>query len=442
MKTVDVAVIGGGALGCFAARNLTIFRLSVVLIEAAEDVCTGVTRANSAVVYPGCDNRPGSRKAALTVRANAAFDRLCGELEVPFSRCGSLMTAYGPQGEAVLRKKLDQGRKNGVPGLRLLSGDEARDREPMLSREVSAALFAPTTGTVNPWQLGIAAFESARANGCEAMLCAPVVSLAQAEGLYRIETTREEVAARAVVNCAGLGAVHVQELIYPSPVRLRLDGADFLVFDPLTLRPSHILFEETEAGKGVTAVPCPEGNLLLDSPPRPYAPDFATTREGLDTIRANGARLLPDLDFGAVIRSFGGVRPNPEGVDGRDIRDFCIQRPAPTFWSLVGVKTPGLTCANELGALVAGECAAALGAERNEDFRPERRAIRPAPGSPLVCRCEGVSRDTIIEAIRRGAVTVDGVKRRVGAGMGRCQGARCAWEIEQLLKEYGHGGTV
>ena len=207
MKTVDVAVIGGGVLGCFTARNLTRFRLSVILIEAAEDVCTGVTRANTAVVYPGCDNRPGSRKAALTVRANASFDRLCGELDVPFSRCGSLMTAYGPQGEAVLRKKLDQGLKNGVPGLRLLSGDEARDREPMLSREVSAALWAPTTGTVNPWQLGIAAFESAKENGCEAMLQAPVVSIAQAEGLYRIETTRGEVAARAVVNCAGLGAV-------------------------------------------------------------------------------------------------------------------------------------------------------------------------------------------------------------------------------------------
>ena len=126
MKTVDVAVIGGGVLGCFAARNLTRFRLSVILIEAAEDVCTGVTRANTAVVYPGCDNRPGSRKAALTVRANAAFDRLCGELDVPFSRCGSLMTAYGPQGEAVLRKKLDQGLKNGVPGLRLLSNVSVR----------------------------------------------------------------------------------------------------------------------------------------------------------------------------------------------------------------------------------------------------------------------------------------------------------------------------
>ncbi len=439
MKPFDAAVIGGGVLGCFVARNLTRFRLSVVLIEATEDVCTGVTRANTAVVYPGCDHHPGSLKATLTVRANVAFDRLCGELDVPFSRCGSLMTAYGPRSEAVLRRKLDQGLKNGVPGLRLLSGDEARDREPMLSREVSAALWAPTAGTVNPWQLGIAAFESARTNGCEAFLNAPVTAMARDGALYRIETPRGEIAARAVVNCAGLGAVQVQELLYPSLVRLRLDGADFFVFDPLTPRPDHILFEETEAGKGVTAVPCTEGNLLLGSPPRPYRPDFATTRAGLDAIRTHAAQLLPALDFGAVIRSFGGVRPNPEGADGRDIRDFCLQRPAPAFWSLVGVKTPGLTCADELGALVAGECAAALNAGTNEDFRPERRAIRPAPGSPLVCRCQGVSRDAVLETIERGASTADGVKRRVGAGMGRCQGARCAREIEQLLREQGHG---
>lgn len=442
MMTVDVAVIGGGVLGCFVARNLIKYRLRVLLAEAAEDVCTGVTRVNTAVVYPGYDHHPGSLKAQLTVRANAAFDDLCAVLDVPFSRCGSLMTACGPRGEGVLRKKLDQGTRNGVPGLRLLTGDQARNVEPMLSKEVTAALFAPTTGTVNPWQLGIAAFENARDNGCEVMLNAPVTAMVLQGDIYHIETARGHIAARAVVNCAGLGAVQVQELLFPSPVRLRLDGADFLVFDPLAPKPGHIVFEETEAGKGVTAVPCTEGNLLLDSPPRPYKPDYATTREGLDFIRAHGARLLPALDFGAVIRSFGAVRPNPETADGGDVRDFCILRPAPTFWSLMGVKTPGLTCADELGALIAGECAKALDARPNEDFCPERRAIRPVPGSPVVCRCQGVTRDAVMEAIRRGAVTVDGVKRRTGTGMGPCQGSRCAGEIEQLLKECGHGGTV
>ena len=441
MKRFDAAVIGGGVLGCFAARSLTKYRMRAVLIEAAEDVCTGVTKANTAVVYAGYDHHPGSMKARLTVQANASFDRLCGELDVPFSRCGSLMTACGPRGEAVLNRKLAQGRRNGVQGLRLLSGDEAREREPMLSPEVRAALYAPTTGTVNPWKLGIAAFENARANGCETLLGARVVSIHKDGAGYRICTEREEIAARSVINCAGTAAASVQELAFPSPVRIRLDGADFLVFDPLTPRPAHILFEESETGKGITAVPCTEGNLLLDSPPRTYRPDRATTREGLAEIRAHAARLLPALDFRGVIRSFGGERPNPEGADGRDIRDFCIERPAPTFWSMIGIKTPGLTCADALGDLLAEACAAQLCAARNEDFRPDRSAIRPAAGSPIVCQCEQVRRDAVMQAIARGAVTADGIKRRVGCGMGRCQGSRCAFEIDRILKECGYGGT-
>ena len=165
MRQVDAAVIGGGVLGCFTARNLTRWQLSAVLIEQAEDVCTGITRANSAIVYPGYDNRPGSLKAEMTVRGNREFDNLCRELEVPFNRCGSLLVTYDEEALPRLRKKMEQGRQNGVPGLRLLSGREAEQMEPMLNPGVKGALYAPTTGTVNPWQLGIAAYESALKNG-------------------------------------------------------------------------------------------------------------------------------------------------------------------------------------------------------------------------------------------------------------------------------------
>ena len=165
MKRVDAAVIGGGILGCFAARNLMRWQLSAVLLEQAEDVCTGITRANSAIVYPGYDNRPGSLKAEMTVRGNAEFETLCRELEVPFLRRGSLLVTYDEASLPRLRKKMEQGMQNGVPGLRLLSGREAEDMEPMLKPGVKGALYAPTTGTVNPWQLGIAAYESAVKNG-------------------------------------------------------------------------------------------------------------------------------------------------------------------------------------------------------------------------------------------------------------------------------------
>ena len=435
MRPFDVAVIGGGILGCFAARNLMRYRLNVALIEAGEDVCMGITRANSAVVYAGYDHHPGSLKASMTVKANGSFDDLCQTLDVPFSRCGSLMTAYGECGQAVLNKKLEQGLKNGVPGLRIISGEEARKMEPMLSSSVRSALYAPSTGTVNPWKLGIAAYENAKANGCRVFLNSRVVSITKADETYRICTSRGEIASRAVINCAGMAAVEIHDMLFPSSVGIRLDGADFYVFDSLTPRPSLILFEESETGKGITAVPCTEGNLLLDSPPRPYRPDYATTHEGLALIKESAAKLLPSLDFQGVIRSFGGIRTNPETAEGKDIRDFCILRPEAGFRSLIGVKTPGLTCANELGMLLAKECAAFLDAAENPDFNAERKTIRLSQNSPIVCQCEGISRNDVLEAIRRGAVSFDGVKHRVGCGMGPCQGSRCQYEIEQLISE-------
>lgn len=444
MKSFDVAVIGGGVLGCFAARNLMRYRLSVVLIEAREDVCMEITRANSAIIYAGYDHHPGSLKASLTVRANSSFDDLSRELDVPFSRCGSLMTAYGEQGLSVLRKKLEQGQKNGIPNLRLISGDEAREIEPMLSSSVRYALYAPSTGTVNPWKLGIAAFENAWANGCEILLNSLVVSLEKEGGQYRIETAGKEIFSKAIINCAGRSAVNIQDMLFPPSVRLRLDGADFYVFDSRSSHPGLILFEETENGKGITAVPCTEGNLLLDSPPRPYAAEYATTSEGLSVIRKEASKLMPSLDFQNVIRSFGGIRVNPETSDGKDIRDFCIQRPEKTFWSLIGVKTPGLTCANELGTLLASDCASVLEAQQNPDFQPERKAIHCFADSPVICQCENIRKAEVQEAILRGAVTFDGVKHRTGCGMGTCQGSRCRYEIEHLLKEKerSHDGTV
>ena len=161
MRRVDAAVVGGGLLGCFTARNLRRWQISTVLLEAESDVCTGISRANSAIVYAGYDNQPGSLKAQLTVRGCANMETLCRQLQVPFSRCGSLLVTYDTAQIRRLERKLAHGQENGVPGLRLLTGAEAEAMEPMLRKGVAAALYAPGTGTVNPWQLGIAACENA-----------------------------------------------------------------------------------------------------------------------------------------------------------------------------------------------------------------------------------------------------------------------------------------
>ncbi len=439
MKQFDAVVIGGGILGCFVARNLRRWNISTLLLEKEEDICTGITRANSAIVYAGYDNKPGSRKAAMTVRGNANMGTLCEELGVPFSRCGSLLVTYEEAAVPTLEKKLKKGIQNGVPGIRMLRGAEAEAMEPMLKSGVAAALYAPSTGTVNPWQLGIAACENAMQNGAQMLRNTQVLGIRKCEVGFEVETDKEAFLCKTVFNCAGLFADKVQELLFAPSVRLQLDSAEYLVLDPLARKPAHVIFEESERrGKGITAAPCTEGNLLVESVRRPQNIPFATTPDGLRELAESAKQLFPELDLTKVIRSFGAVRPNPQRENGENIHDFCIENPAPGFYSLIGIKTPGVTCANELGTYLAWEAAKYLNAEENPAFDPRRSPIT-RKDSQIICQCEKVTRTEIIEAIARGARTVDGVKRRVGSGMGRCQGSRCTWEIEKLLEEYGHG---
>ena len=456
MKDFDVAVIGGGLLGCFTARNLCRWKLHIAVLEAREDVCTGISRANTAIVYPGYDHKPGTLKAELCVRANARFDALCRELDVPFSRCGSLMVSCGQQADAVLRKKYENGLLLGVPGLRLLSGEEARKLEPALAEGVTSALYAPTAGTVNPWELGIAACENAAANGAEFCLNTRVLNLRRTAEGYRVETDRGDYSCRAVVNCAGLTADRVQQLLFPTPVHIAPDAADYLILDKAAEnKPTRIIqYEPEDSGKGFNAVPTVEGSLLLGPSERANEVDFAVSAQGLSFVRDRSGRVLPGLDLNDTIRSFAAVRPNPRREDGSSIGSFVIEHPSPAFWSLIGIKTPGLTCADELGRYVADKVAAELGVEENPAFDPHRPGIRRVRDLPLLeraalvrenpdygeilCHCEDVSKAEICEAIRRGAVSVDGVKRRVGAGMGRCQGSRCERAVMELLsKELG-----
>ena len=231
----------------------------------------------------------------------------------------------------------------------------------------------------------------------------------------------------------------IQELLFPPSVRLHLDSADYLVLDSRAEKPERIIFHQADScGKGITAIPCVEGNLLISGIRRDLTEPFATTPEGLWELHRDTKALLPEAELSKVIRSFGAVRPNPYMESGESLHDFCIENPAPGFYSLIGIKTPGLTCANELGLHMARTAAEYLNAEENAAFDPKRRAIANKDGQ-IICQCEKITKAEILEAIRRGATTLDGVKRRVGTGLGPCQGSRCAWEIEKLLEECGHG---
>lgn len=439
MSNFDAVVIGGGILGCMVARNLRRWHIATLLLEQDDDVCKGITRANSAIVYAGYDNKPGSLKAELTVRGNANMDALCQALDVPFSRCGSLLVTYDGAAVSKMERKLQNGIQNGVPGLRMLSGREAESMETQLAKGVVAALYAPSTGTVNPWKLGIAAFENALQNGAEARLNTEVLGIEATDSGFRVKTAKETFTCKMVFNCAGLSADKVQELVFEPSVRLELDSAEYLVMDKTAPKPEKVIFLQAKnCGKGITAIPCTEGNLLLSGVRKPMDIPFATTAQGLQELHRAAKELLPNIDLTQVIRSFAAVRPNPYRENGQSLHDFCIENPAPGFYSLIGIKTPGITAAGELGMYLTKKAAEYLRAEENQEFNPDRKAIWQKDNE-IICQCETVTRAEIIEAIRRGATTVDGIKRRVGSGMGRCQGSRCTYAIEKLLEESCHG---
>ena len=462
MIYTDVAVIGAGLLGCFAARALTEFDIKVTVLEAREDVCTGISRANTGIIYTGCDTKPGTLKTALCVKANREFDRLCRELDVRFSRCGSLMAGFGPRAEARLQKKLEQGQVNGVPGLKLLGRDEVLTMEPNLSPDVTLGLYAPGTGTVDPWELGIAAYENARDNGADFRFSQEVIRMERAGNGYLLETNTECYTARAVVNCAGLHSDTVRELVGRPAVRIFPTAADYLVLDDTVSGfVSHIIFHEPEEkGKGLTLVPTVDGSLLAGptARSRDSAPDHATAREGLESLKALCGRVAPSLPLDQIICGFAALRPDPYAVREEQDRWVPVDRSISSFTvleedglvSLLGIKTPGLTCAAGLGEHVAALAARYLGNPgKNHRFSPHRQSIRrvhslseaqraalvrrsPEYGE-IICRCRDVSMGEVMESIRRGAVTLDGVKRRTGAGMGRCQGGRCMQKILELL---------
>ena len=463
----DVLIIGAGLLGCFTARNLKRYDIDVIVLEKEDDVCRGISKANTGIIYAGYDNKPGTEKQKLCVQANEDFDRLCEELSVPFSRPGSLMVGYGPRADEVIRRKYRDGIKGGVKDLRLLSGAEAEELEPSLTKGISSALFSPSTGTVDPWELCIAAYENARDNGAQFVFGESVTGIRREGGSFTVETDNGTYSAKAVVNAAGLSSDSIREMTEEPLIRLYPAAADYIVLDRATgAFANHIIFHEGEDGKGLTIVPTVDGNLLIGPTRRDASAeetetkDMRTSGSGLSQLEELCRMVAPGIDLTQQIRTFGSLRPDPYyvsvesgGIIKKDdsIKELKILEEDGLF-SLIGIKTPGLTFSNELGSLVAGKAAAYAGKTgQNSDFDPRRKGIIRARDlneeeraalidkdrnyGEVICACMDVTKAEVLEAIERGAHDFESVKRRTGAGFGRCQGSRCRRRITDKLEK-------
>lgn len=458
IQKADIIIIGAGVLGCFAARALSAFHLKTIVLEKREDVCTMISKANTGIVYAGYDMHPGSLKAELTVKANENFSDLCSELGVPFSRCGSLMVSYGPKGDASLEKKMEQGRQSNVPGLRLLSGEEAEQMEPHLKKGITKALYSETTGAVTPWELGIAAFENARANGVqfrfeeEVTACSYTFEEVMLTSINRSQTESDQeqhYSAKVVINCAGSDASRVREFAFAKSIGIRNTHANYLVYEsarkPIV---SHIIFmEPEEKEKALTIVPTNDHHLIIGATESDLKDEeaYATEREDLDILLSFTKEMLPEIDPQTLLQQFGSSRPNPYLYEDSSAKlsDFNIMEDERMI-SMIGIKTPGITCAYELGKYAAEKATSLIGeVQRNPGYDPVRippegfSVVRynPQTDGPILCTCNLVTERMVRDAIRRGATTLNGIRRRTGAGMGRCQGAECEESILKILAE-------
>ena len=448
---VDVAIIGCGVIGAATAFSLARYDLSVTVLERENDVATGTTKANSAIVHAGYDPEPGTLMARLNVEGNRMVKELAKQLDVPCKEIGSLVLAFDERDLETIKELYRRGVANGVPDLELLSAEQTLAMEPSLSKEVKGALLAPSAAIVSPWELCLALAEVAVKNGVELRRNSPVTAIEKIEGGYRITAGGEVVEARMVVNAAGAEADRIHDLIAPHAfTTLPSRGEYYLMDKSQGALVDHVIFQcPNKDGKGVLVSPTVHGNLIVGPNAEPVEgpTDVAVTADGLAFVKKQAAKSVPGINYRESIRNFAGVRAVT------DQPDFIIAEVegAPGFIDLGGIKSPGLTSAPAIGeeAVKLLEKAGLVLTEK-PNFVAERRRVRfkelsskekaalvaknPAYGR-IICRCETISEGEILDALHSPIppVSIDGVKRRCNPGMGRCQGGFCGPRVQEII---------
>ena len=447
----DVAIVGAGVVGSAIARELAKFKVSACVIEKDEDVCNGTSKANSAIVHAGFDAKPGTLKAKLNVRGNEMMDELSKELDFPFKRNGSLVVCTKDQDPALLDELVEKAKANGVE-VQILERDELIKMEPNLADDVVKALYAPTGAIVCPFHLTMALAENAADNGVEFFLNTEVTRIEKKDDHYVISTDKDTIEAKTVVNAAGVYADKFNNMVSEHKLEIIARRGQYMLLDKdAGSHVSRTIFQlPSKMGKGVLVTPTVHGNLLVG----PTAEDIDdkegvnTTAEGLGSLAATSAQSVKNVPMRQVITSFAGLRAHE--VNG----DFVIgeAEDAPGFFNAAGIESPGLSSAPAIGEMVASQVAEKLGLEKNPNFNGKRKGIlnpatlsieernelikkQPAYGN-IICRCEMVTEGEILDAIHRtlGARSLDGVKRRTRAGMGRCQAGFCSPKTMEILE--------
>ena len=451
----DAVVIGGGVIGSAIIRYLSLYNMKTLLVEKEEDISSGTTKANSGIVHAGYDPEPGTLKAKLNVKGAKMIKEESGKLHFDYKVNGAMVVSFSPNDDYKIDELFERGIKNGVEDMEIISGDEARRLEPNLSENITKCLYLKSSAIVCPFSLTQALSENAYENGAEFKFNTKVETIERIEDGYRIKTDNGLIiTSNAVINAAGVYGDTINNMVSEKKLHITPRRGSYMLFDNETqgMFNSTIFQLPSSKGKGVLVTPTVHGNLMIgpNSVDIPDKDDTSTTAFDLDYISKEALRTSPSIPFRKVITSFSGLRAH------EDSGDFIVGEveDAPGFFNATGIESPGLSSSLSIGEMVARMVADRLGIEKKENPVLERKAApRPKEMSiderneliksnpsygRIVCRCEEISEGEIIDAITRplGARSLDGVKRRVRAGMGRCQGGFCSPKVMELIERY------
>ena len=448
---LDVIVIGAGVMGAAVSRELSKYKLNMMVLDKENDVSNGTSKANSAIVHAGYDAKEGTLMAKYNVLGAGMYESLCKEIGAPYKNVGSYVLAFSEEERKHIEKLYQRGLTNGVPQMEILEKDEILRREPNINKNVVAALYAGSAGIVGPWEFTIKLLENAALNGTEVLVDAEVSNIEKLQDGYKvILKDGRTFETKVVINAAGVYADKINDMVSKNHFDIHPRIGEYYVLDKVQGKLTNsVLFQcPTIMGKGILVTKTVHGNIMVG----PTAEDVeskdyvGTTTHGLDDIRRQAEKTISGINYRDSIRNFTGIRA--ESSTG----DFIIGEvsDAPNFFNIAGTKSPGLSSAPAIGVDVAKMVVEKLGAIKKEEFKQNKPQIHFIELSPeekaevikkdprygrIICRCESITEGEIVDVIHRmvGARTVDGVKKRCRPGTGRCQGGFCGPRVQEIL---------
>ena len=465
----DFVIIGAGITGTIIARELSRYKVKILLAEKENDVSMGATKANSAIVHGGYDDKHGTLKSRLCYKGRLSFEKYNSELNFGYRKTGSLVVGFDEEDRETLYNIYENGLKNGVDDIRILEQKEILKMEPALNPEIKYALYCEGAGVCSPYEFAIALAENAVENGVILKLNSKVTDIKKC-GDYSYNVTYEEningkaenniVSTRYVINAAGIYSDDISEMANKKYFTINPRKGEYILFarDTGNILNNVIFQTPSKLGKGVLVTSTYHGNLLIgpDAQNDSGREDTGTEKENLEQILKRAEHVTKEFDLKTFIRTFSGLRA------AADTGDFIIEETeSKGFINTAGIQSPGLTSSPAVAEMVI-EIIKNSGFElmEKDNFNPYRKPLikkktkedmlsaqevnrlleSEIPEEKIICRCEQVTEKTILDSLRRGirVTSTDGVKRRTRAGMGWCQGSFCRERVRGIIeKEYG-----